>query len=78
MGQLLEKWYKNLKKTAKDDQPRKAMSRRCNGLVAELILRWLEGTPGSPRKSLKEGQEDQGEAQGPKGPERTSKFSKFA
>ena len=29
---------------------------------AELILRWLEGTLGSPRKSQKEGQEDQGEA----------------
>ena len=27
----------------------------------EFILRWLEGVPGSPRKSQKEGQEDRGE-----------------
>ena len=29
--------------------------------IAELILRWLEGVPGKPRKRRKEGQEDQGE-----------------
>ena len=31
------------------------------GYLMELILRWLDGVPGSPGKSQKEGQEDQGE-----------------